>query len=187
VRFLIVGGRGGLLDRNYSIAAQRVARGDIKTAEELTKSLMEIIPSDALFQQEFSEARVSQVHLARYYLRALERIRKGQPEPEWIPNDDEYAINLEHILPQSAQDGWTDIDDETARAYWRRLGNMVILQASKNSIIGNASFEEKRPTFKASGFLLTQEAGDYAKWGVAEIESRQKELAKLAVQTWPTK
>jgi hypothetical protein len=187
VRFLIVGGRGGLLDRHYSIAARRVADGEIKTAEGLRKLLVEIIPSDPLFQQEFSEARVSQTHLARYYLRALERVRKGQPEPEWIPNDDEQAINLEHILPQSPQDGWPGIDEEVAHAYWRRLGNMVILQARKNSIIGNASFQQKKPTLEASGFILTQEAAGCEKWGVAEIESRQKQLAQLAVKTWPIK
>jgi len=187
VRFLIAGGRGGLLDRNYSVTAQSVAAKEIKTAETLTQALDNIIPSDALFEAEFSEARVSQQHLARYYLRALERTRNGQDEPEWVPNDDEQVVNLEHILPQNPQGSWGDIDDDTARACWRRLGNTVILQATKNSIIGNASFDEKRPILEKSGFILTQDAAKQAAWGVPQIEARQKELAKLAVNTWPRK
>src|SRR5262249_37930542 len=110
VRFLIVGGRGGLLDRNYSQRAQEVGNGKIKTAKELTDSLLSIIPSDALFETAFSEARVSQVHLARYYLRALELKKKGDPEPEFVPSDEEQTINLEHILPENPHTSWPTID-----------------------------------------------------------------------------
>jgi hypothetical protein len=62
--------------------------------------MAEIVPSDALFEAAFAEARVSQVHLARYYLRAMEQKKKGKDEPEWVPQDDENEINLEHILPE---------------------------------------------------------------------------------------
>jgi hypothetical protein len=36
VRFLVVGGRGGLLDRNYALRAQDVGSGKIRTAKQLT-------------------------------------------------------------------------------------------------------------------------------------------------------
>jgi hypothetical protein len=117
VRFLLVGGRGGLLDRNYALRAQDIGNKQIKTAEELTKAMIDIIPSDALFETAFSEARVSLVHLARYYLRALELKAKGDSEPEWVPMEEEKFINIEHILPQNPQAAWPDIDPETADAY----------------------------------------------------------------------
>jgi len=185
VRFLVAGGRGGLLDRNYAIAAQKIAAGDIKTADALTDALIDIIPSDAIFETTFSEARVSAAALARYYLRALEQKAKKQAEPEWVPSDDENAVNLEHVLPENPQSGWPHIPPETASAYFRRIGNMVLLQAKKNSIIGNAPFDQKKPIFGASEFLLTQAVAACTHWGPTEIERRQKELAKLAVQTWP--
>lgn len=187
VRFLIVGGRGGLLDRNYAIMAQKITSGEVKTAEALTSALADIILSDALFEASFGESRVSQVHLARYYLRALERSRNSQPEPEWIPNDDEQAINLEHILPENPGASWPGIDAETAKASLRRIGNMVVMQAKKNSIVGNSSFEDKKAILKGSSFLLTAEVAGYASWGVEQIEDRQRKLAKLAMQTWPVK
>ena len=187
VRFLIVGGRGGLLDRNYSLQARDVGRGAIGTADELAAALIDVIPNDAVFEVSFAQARVSQVHLARYYLRALEMKVKGEAEPEWVPTEDEQSVNLEHVLPEHPEGNWPDIDEDTARAYWRRIGNMVIMQAKKNSLIGNSSFEDKRPILAASTFTLTQEAASYDAWGLVQIEARQSRLAKLAVETWPAR
>ena len=61
---------------------------------------------------------------------------------------------------------------------------MELLQAKKNSQIGNKSFAEKRPVLAASSLVLTSEVGKKKKWGVVEISARQRELAKLAVKTW---
>jgi len=149
--------------------------------------MSEIVPSDARFEVDFAEARVSQVYLARYYLRALERRKKGEEEPEWIPNDEEEFINLEHILPENPESNWPGIDPDTASANYRRIGNMVIMQAKKNLMIGNSSFADKKPHLKDSAFLLTSEIAQYTDWGVSEIKARQKELAKLAIETWPIK
>jgi Protein of unknown function DUF262/Protein of unknown function (DUF1524) len=186
VRFLIVGGRGGLLDRNYALRAQDISTRKIKTAKALVEAMDDIIPSDALFEAAFGEARVSQAWLARYYLRALELKRKGDPEPELIPNEDQ-VINLEHILPGNPQNNWPGIDAEVATAYYKRVGNMVIVQARKNSMMGNSPFSKKRETLQDSAFLLTSDVAKNTSWGVKEINDRQKILAKLAVETWPIK
>ncbi|MGD9711482.1 MAG: DUF262 domain-containing protein [Thermomicrobiales bacterium] len=185
VRFLVVGGRGGLLDRNYAIAAQDVGLGKIKTADELTRALSVIIPSDALFEANFREARVSANYLARYYLRAMERQLKGLSDPEWVPSDEENVINLEHVLPENPRDAWNHIPAETASAYSRRLGNMVLMQATKNSIVGNGSFETKKAACSMSAFDLTKLVAQHDNWGPTEIQERQETLANLAVETWP--
>jgi len=185
VRFLIVGGRGGLLDRNYSVTAQEIGIRKIKTAGELAKALAEIIPNDALFEASFSTARVSKAQLARYYLRALEQKRKGDSEPELVPSDEEKYVNLEHVLPINPSANWS-IDEETAKAYYRRIGNMVILQAKRNASLGNSDFGKKKTVLEQSAFLLTAEVAREADWGPAEITRRQSRLAKLAVETWPT-
>jgi len=177
-----------LLDRNYSVCAHAIGNGKIKTAKDLQNQMAEVVPSDALFEAAFSEARVSQVILARYYLRAMEQKRKGQDEPEFVPMDEENVINLEHILPENPDESvWDKIDRETAAAYYKRIGNMAIFQARKNSLIGNSAFVDKKKLLKESAFLLTSELSKYDSWGPKEINERQKELAKLAVQTWPIK
>jgi hypothetical protein len=187
VRFLVVGGRGGLLDRNYGIAAQKVTSGDFKTTKELASFLIDaILPNDALFQDAFSKIRISKSYLARYFLRALELEKKGCTDnPELVPNEDEQIINLEHIMPEKPGDQWPEIDPETASAYHHRVGNMVILQAKKNSMIGNSKFEIKKQILKDSAFLLTSDVAQKSDWGTKEINERQKQLAELAVQTWP--
>jgi hypothetical protein len=185
VRFLIVGGRGGLLDRNYSLRAQEIGARKIKNADELVKAMSDVVPSDALFESAFAEARVSQVFLARYLLRALEMKAKGESEPENIPNDEEQAINLEHVLPDNPDGAWNHVDPNVASSLFNRLGNMVLLQASKNVLIGNSGFAEKKKALKDSALLLTSEVAKYRGWGPTEIKTRQARMAKLAVQTWP--
>jgi hypothetical protein len=110
---------------------------------------------------------------------------KEDPEPELIPNDEQEAINLEHVLPENPGDNWPETDPDVASAYYRRIGNMVLLKASQNSVIGNSSFAEKKPLMKASGYVLTSAVGKKHSWGVKEINERQKSLAALAVRTWP--
>lgn len=185
VRILIVGTRGGLLDRNYAVNAQEIGSGKIKTAQELANALQDVIPSDTLFQTAFSEARVSKAFLARYYLRALEMNKNGQSDAELIPTDDEASVNLEHLMPENPGELWPNIDHDVVSAYFRRLGNMVIMQAKKNSMIGNSSFSDKKKELKQSAFLLTSEVAQSSSWGVEEIKERQKKLAELAVKTWP--
>jgi hypothetical protein len=185
VRFLIVGGRGGLLDRNYATVAQGIGTGEIKTARDLAKAMEDVVPSDAVFQAAFSEAKVSQSFLARYLLRALQLKKNGDPEPELIPNEDQEVINLEHVLPENPGANWPAIDSETASAIYRRIGNMVLLKATQNNVVGNRTFAAKKPTLAASGYDLTKMVGAKNAWGLKEINERQTELAALAVETWP--
>jgi len=94
VRFLIAGGRGGLLDRNYALRAQEVGTGRVETANALFQAMVDILPNDAAFAAAFANAKVSQNFLARYYLRALELQFRANAEPELIPNEDEEGGSL---------------------------------------------------------------------------------------------
>jgi len=185
VRFLIVGGRGGLLDRNYALRSQEIGAGKITTAKELAKAMNGVVPSDATFEAAFADARVSQSNLARYYLRAMEMRCANLVEPELVPNEDPASITLEHVLPVNPGGNWPGIDPADADAYYRRIGNLVLLTASKNVAIGNLSFADKKDHLAKSAYILTSEVGKKPTWGIAEIKERQKKLASLAVQTWP--
>lgn len=185
VRILIFGTRGGILDRTYSIAANEVTSGVITTAKALYEKLKNILPSDVEFESAFSEASISQNYLARYFLRALEQSAKNQQEPEFVPSEDENSINLEHILPTNIGSEWPNVDLETASAWYKKIGNLVLLQAKKNALIGNDSYANKKTTLSESAFLLTKEVAKNATWGPDEIKERQQKLAKLAIKTWP--
>jgi hypothetical protein len=184
VRFLVVGGgRSGSVEEAYAKLAVSVTAGTIVNTKQLSSAMEEFVPTDAEFEQGFSTARVSQNYLARYYLRSLELKIKDNPEPEWVPNEN-VVINLEHILPESPNGNWSSVDPETAAAFYKRIGNMVLLQATKNSLIGNSKFSDKKPTLAKSTFALTSQVAKNAEWGPKEIAVRQGDLAKLAVKTW---
>jgi hypothetical protein len=56
-----------------------------------------------------------------------------------------------------------------------------------NSKAANSDFEAKKKFFVASQISMTKELAALPQWSAAEIDSRQRMLAKLAVKTWPNK
>ncbi len=178
---------GGVLERYYSERAKEVRSGKIKTAVGLRDAMKNVVPGDKQFETDFSTATVSYTYLARYYLRALENQSRGQSMPELVPNPNEEVVNLEHILPRNPSPAWSHIDEETAAAFYPRIGNMALLRSKVNIQIGNDGFLEKRPFFKESEFKVTSSLQEYQEWGHEQIEERQKILAELAVTTWSLK
>jgi hypothetical protein len=186
VRFLIAGGGGGgLLDKHYSARAHEVGTKAVVDAAGLIANMKNVVPTDAVFEAAFADAWVSRNFLARYYLRALELKEKGELEPELVPNDEANVVNLEHILPENPGTNWPGVSAALAESHYKRLGNLALLQAKKNSLAGNESFATKKPIYAASAFLLTQDVAKNSAWTDKEIQERQKKLAAIAVKTWP--
>lgn len=186
VRFLIYGGRGGMLDHQYSLRAQDVGKKQITKARELREAMDKHVPNDAEFEEAFATARVSRPHLARYYLRALEKTRTADPNPEYVANEDVTDVSLEHILPLELSSEWS-IDPDTTSAAQKLLGNMVLLKATQNRDLGNKGFDKKKAVFGASGYYTTRDVAGYAIWTMDEIRDRQRKLAAIAVKTWTLK
>ncbi len=184
VRFLIYGGRGGTLDRHYSERAHEIGGRRITKARELRSAMSEIVPSNREFETAFAVARVSKTYLARYYLRALDKTLKEDPQPEFVANEDKNTISLEHVMPMTPGPGW-DIDPDTAETSKKLLGNMVLMPAKKNARLGNAAFPIKRSAYEESAYEITREVSQYEDWTSATIRQRQAAMATVAVRTWP--
>lgn len=186
IRFLIHGGLGGgTLEKNYCDSAQKVLRGEIKTAAALAGELNKVVPTDSEFLTSFTSARVSKAYLARYYLQALERQATGQTQPELVPNTNANEVNLEHVLPQNPSTAWGQIEAEVADAFYNRLGNLALMKQKINSEIGNQGFNTKKLSMAESQFILTKRIASYENWTPSDIEARQSELAALAIKAWP--
>jgi len=188
VRFLIVGGLGGgTLEKHYTKVAQNVRAGEVTNAATLLAAMKEVTPNNTQFKAEFARATVSQSYLARYYLRMLEMTQRGDVEPQDVPNQDEQVVNLEHVLPESPSAEWR-LEPELMQAYYRRLGNLALIQRTPNEDMGNAGFvSTKKAILSNSDFELTSAIGKYDDWGPGEIDKRQEQLAELAIKTWPLK
>ncbi|NOR03466.1 DUF262 domain-containing protein [Mycolicibacterium fortuitum] len=180
----------GTTEEQYCLAAVEIRAKTITTVAQLRTFLTAtVLPSDTVFEDAYSLARIKRNRnwLARYYLRALERQKVGEAEPALVPNPDENELNLEHVLPQNAVPAdWTGVTSaEDVETWAYRLGNMVLLSKKENNDIGNGDFLSKVPVLKASALELTKEVGRKHDWTPKQIENRQKDLAKLAVKTWP--
>lgn len=188
VRFLVHGGLGGgVMEDNYCQRARSIHAGDITTAKQLAAAMSAVVPSDGAFEAAFATTSVSQAYLARYYLRVLENQARGESQPELVPNPNQEEINLEHVLPLKPEKNWPNFDEDTARAFQRRLGNMVLLKERSNSALKSEPFAKKRTLLAASQYGLTAEVGEASKWDPSTINTRQLQLAKLAVAAWSVK
>jgi uncharacterized protein with ParB-like and HNH nuclease domain len=170
-----------------SVAANKIWKGEIKTAAKLVEFLVANIPNDAQFQSAFEVATVSRAKLARYYLRTLEQVSKGEKEPWESPNEDANDINLEHILPRNPKANWPAFSQDQADAHLKRLGNMALIQKSKNKELGNGTFAEKKKVFLGAQFETTKMVASFEDWNPDNVLARQKQLAELALKAWPLK
>lgn len=185
VRFLIAGGSPGNLESYYAAHALKVRRGDIKTAEELSKSMAAHVPNDDQFRASFSSETVSTDYLARYYLRCLEKMRCKETHPH-LSEDDETVGSLEHVLPRSPDKNVWNLDDDTIARLSHRIGNLALLAPADNSNRGNDSFKKAKVYYAKSPFRLTQDLATYGDdWGESQIDDRQRKMADLAVKVWP--
>lgn len=191
VRLLVVGGgRSGRVEQGFADCAKTVSAKDLgeprphyQSANDLAAAMHpDIIPNDAAFEAAFAIHKTDGA-LARFYLRAVEVKYKNLPEPEWVPNE-EPDINLEHVMPQNPESNWPEIEPEDAKANYRRLGNLALLQRTKNTLVGNGPWVDKKPVLLASTYQLTKWIGKKKKWGIAQINERQTLMARYAKEIW---
>jgi hypothetical protein len=186
VRLMIASStRSGSVEEPLATTAQKVFAGEIETAASLKKEMAGVIPTDEWFRQSFETATVSKAVLARYYLRSLEMAAKNEATPWFVPNDDRQTINLEHVMPERFDGKWGKFDEEGARAYVKKIGNLALLLAKSNSDLRSADFETKRAVYKESPYELTRQISTVSEWNEEQIVERQKGLAEIALRAWP--
>ncbi len=189
VRNLITGAIGsGTLEKEFSRQAKLINEGKINNAKELLNSIKDLIPPDEQFKKAFEIATVSKAYIARYYLRKLEQTYRTTSELEPIKNPEK--ANLEHILPENPTDlqrDWPSFDENLHKTYYRKIGNLTLLDKRMNSDIGNGPFRDKKLVYKDSELIITQKIAEHDDWTPSEIEKRQKEFAEKAVEIWTLK
>lgn len=67
------------------------------------------------------------------------------------------TIELEHIMPQAADNEDYSFDDEdTRKEYLNHLGNLTLLDKSLNASVKNGNFADKLDHYKACEFVITR-------------------------------
>jgi uncharacterized protein with ParB-like and HNH nuclease domain len=173
-------------ERIYNTTAQRVSKGELITLNDILLALKPIYPDDEFFKISFAEkifdTRNSRnARLVRYILCQLEKQLSGQDY-----DFESSSFNIEHILPQKPEtDDWNEFSDEELDIMTYRLGNMTLLEKTKNQQIANFAYSAKRVVFKESGFKLSQKISEEnATWNAERIINRQKQMADWAKTVW---
>ncbi len=189
VRNLVTGTIGsGTLEKEFSNQAKLINDEKITNTKELLESVKKLIPTDDQFKKAFEIASVSKAYIARYYLRKLEHSFRTTSELEPLKNPEK--VTLEHILPENPinlENDWPDFDENQHKSYYRRIGNLTLLDKKMNNDIGSGPFNGKKKIYKQSEILITKAITKYNKWSPNEIEKRQKEFVENAVKIWSIK
>lgn len=191
-RYFIVGNQSpGNLERVSNTIAVKIRKGKHAKPRDLADELRAISP-DATFRSDFSLVMFvkSRAKIARYTLTRINNYlsrRSGRSSAELITNPDAKQVNLEHVLPQNLPPAWkasfqSNIDPED---YVYRLGNLTLLTNKINRDVADRSFAEKKTKALGSSALLINDFfRNCSQWTNVEIERRQQELAKVALEVW---
>jgi uncharacterized protein DUF1524 len=80
---------------------------------------------------------------------------------------------------------WAEFDEDSAAVYTKRIGNMVLLPAKSNALLGNADFKTKAEVFSEAPYETTRQVATVEKWDPETIIRRQVILSDIALRTWP--
>ncbi|MCB0793973.1 MAG: DUF262 domain-containing protein [Flavobacteriales bacterium] len=180
LRYNVIGGLNpNEQDRVYNDAALRIH----KEKQFATSWLQEVYPDDESFETTFSNVAFKDTSrnnkIVRYLLASVER-RKHQTEVDPFGE----SMSIEHVMPRSAVEDW-GVDDDVYERCVYRLGNLTLLEASRNKDAGSKIYAEKRGLYEASTFGITRAIAEhYSEWGEEQISKRQKQLAKQARDIW---
>lgn len=185
-RYNVIGThQAGDQERVYHTAAIHLHSKQASTLGQVLGILRQVYKSDEAFKSDFSEKVIQTTQsrnakIVRYILCKLEKQAGG------IDFDaDSPSYSIEHVLPQSPQDGWDDFNDRDLENFVYRLANMVLLETGKNKDIGNKPYADKRPVLQQSSMSLTRKlAQENTHWQPDRLLARQKQLASYAATVW---
>lgn len=172
-------------ERVYGSVAERISSKALQGLSAILTALKTIYIGDSAFKAAFSEKAIKTTNtrnkrVVRYLLCALEKQLGGNDHD--IGSD---SFNIEHILPQNPDDSWDSFSDEEVEAMVYRLGNMTLMQTGPNRDAGNGSFAEKKSSYAASSFHITQKiAADNVTWTPERLAARQNWMAHQASAIW---
>lgn len=102
------------------------------------------------------------------------------------------VITVEHVLPQNprADSQWVSDFTEQQRVDWtHRLGNLVLLNRTKNSEAQNYDFDVKKAKYFTSTkgaalFALTTQVIGYTSWTPEVVQKRHEQLTQRLISEW---
>lgn len=128
------------------------------------------------------------VPVRKYVLLRLDSLIAGNPGATYSHK----IITVEHVLPQTPapESNWCKTFSEEQRLQWtHRIGNLLLLNRTKNSEAQNFDFELKKTKYftsrnGAAVFALTTQVLGVDDWTPEVVEQRQKDLVNRLCDEW---
>jgi len=186
-RYSVIGGLNtNALEPVYHEAAKSVLNGTSTTPRDVFEKLRSVYVDDQKFEQDFSTLMIDtsgqHKRLAKYILCRLETDVSGK-----MCDSDTDPSTIEHVLPENPAEEWSAaFPREKWDANVYRLGNLALLEASTNRIIGNSDYLIKREAYLGSTYQTTRRIAENAveNWTQELLNNRQQLLAQRAVHIW---
>ena len=174
------------LERVCHLAAKAVLDGQATRPGAVFRHLRPIYVDDDRFESDFARwtvgTRGRRGKIARYVLARLETdAGERAVDPETDP------ATVEHVLPENPAGAWAGVfPPERREAAVDRLGNLTLLERTRNRNVGSAAYPAKRDAYESSAYAITREIAGLApdEWSPALLEERQRRLAARAVRLW---
>jgi uncharacterized protein DUF262/uncharacterized protein DUF1524 len=187
VRGLIVGGiGGGTYERYYADAATKIRSVRRASTRLVREALDDVVPTDADFTRQFSIARVRNLRLTGYYLRAIENELSGI-KPSMLVTDasEEESYVAKIIGPRSSAIDWPGFGQDEMPSQSYRLGNAVLLEPELAPRFAEAGWHGKQQILKRSHFVTSRAVAQLDEWSPDALDKRQTDLASVAKSVWP--
>jgi hypothetical protein len=201
-------------ERNFAIWSSGLRK--VKMETELDRFIEKRFTSDlrrrrAAFDfafQELTQSRIQQYRMRYILAKLTQYIEQNAWNNPAHSSLDQYiasTVEVEHILPQHPKAEVLENFDKKDQYddYVEMLGNLTLLEKTINTSVSNELFEQKRPGYLNSGYLLTRSLAekpsvgvntqlnravasliDFDHWDSETIEQRQAMLADLAGLVW---
>lgn len=186
LRYNVIGNRqANEQERVYADIAIKLSNGEYDKLTDILERMRSIYPRDDEFRGAFSSKQLKTTQarnnkIVKYLLCNFENTLTGIE-----PDQSSSKLTVEHILPQNPDRNWDDFSEQDIEDNVYRIGNMTILEANINREIQNREYEIKKPAFAQSEFQITKNiVKNYDDWDASNINSRQKQLAKMATSIW---
>jgi len=175
---------GGLNPNEQESVYNSIALKIIDERKYTKNDLKKIYPTDESFENTFS----NKIFKSSSRNNAIIKYILGKIESITFQNHIDFQsekYSIEHILPESPDEGWEHITNEDWERSVYRLGNLSLLEKNLNQDAGNKSFEIKKYIYKKSAVNLNKVIPeDYNIWDSEKISLRQNWMAKQAKNIW---
>ena len=167
----------------YNQMACRISNGEVNSAGEAIDALRPVYPENDAFRAAFVDKSLNSRRDRRVIRFILLRL-------EWKLSGREFdfesaTYNIEHVLPENPGADWDHIDERERDALTHRLGNLTLLEASRNRDLGNVAYDGKRETYRGSQFAITRRlAEEFDDWTPEKIDAHQHWMARQATDIW---